>query len=77
MNFFDTAEVYAQGQSEVEMGKAIREMGIQREKIVVATKLYWGPWGGVNSQGLSKKHIIEGTKASLERLGMEYVDLCE
>ncbi|KAI9033019.1 NADP-dependent oxidoreductase domain-containing protein [Hyaloraphidium curvatum] len=74
-NFFDTAEVYAAGKSEIEMGKAVKELGAARQDLVIATKIYWGSGSGVNSQGLSKKHIIEGTTASLERLGLDYVDL--
>ncbi|KXS18691.1 putative voltage-gated K+ channel beta subunit [Gonapodya prolifera JEL478] len=74
-NFFDTAEGYARGASEVEMGKAIKELGIHRDDVVVSTKIFWGVKGGPNAMGLSRKHLIEGTKASLQRLGMDYVDL--
>jgi len=74
-NFFDTAEGYARGRSEVEMGKAIRELGIKRDDVVVSTKIFWGTKGGPNAWGLSRKHLVEGTKASLQRLGMDYVDL--
>ncbi|KXS14043.1 Aldo/keto reductase [Gonapodya prolifera JEL478] len=74
VNFFDTAEVYADGRSEIDMGKAFKNLGLKRSDLVIATKLFWGG-KGVNDQGLSRKHIIEGTKASLERLGTDYVDL--
>ncbi|KAJ3314783.1 ATP-sensitive inward rectifier potassium channel 1, partial [Gonapodya sp. JEL0774] len=74
VNFFDTAEVYADGRSEIDMGKAFKSLGVKRSDLVVATKLFWGG-PGINDQGLSRKHIIEGTKASLERLGLDYVDL--
>jgi voltage-dependent potassium channel beta subunit len=73
-NLFDTAEVYAEGRSEIEMGKALKKMGVAREDVVVTTKLFWGG-NTPNRQGLSRKHIIEGTKASLERLGLDYVDV--
>ncbi|KAF9021635.1 voltage-gated potassium channel beta-2 subunit [Hymenopellis radicata] len=75
INMFDTAEAYASGRSEVEMGRAIRELGIYRPDIVVTTKLFWGVKQGPNASGLSRKHIIEGTQQSLARLQMDYVDV--
>uniref|UniRef100_A0A0D3BH32 Serine/threonine specific protein phosphatases domain-containing protein n=1 Tax=Brassica oleracea var. oleracea TaxID=109376 RepID=A0A0D3BH32_BRAOL len=74
VNFFDNAEVYANGRAEEIMGMAIRELGWQRSDIVVSTKIFWGG-PGPNDKGLSRKHIIEGTKASLKRLDMDYVDV--
>ncbi|KAJ3414241.1 hypothetical protein HDV05_006858 [Chytridiales sp. JEL 0842] len=74
INFFDTAEVYANGKSEEVMGRAIKKYNWPRSSYVISTKIYWGG-SGVNEKGLSRKHIIEGTKASLQRLGLEYVDL--
>ncbi|KAI8916254.1 NADP-dependent oxidoreductase domain-containing protein, partial [Gorgonomyces haynaldii] len=74
INFFDTAEVYAGGKSEVSMGQAIKKFGWKRSDLVIATKIYWGG-PGPNDRGLSRKHIIEGLNASLERLQMDYVDL--
>lgn len=56
------------------MGQAIRELGWKRSDIVVSTKIFWGG-PGPNDKGLSRKHIVEGTKASLKRLEMEYVDV--
>ncbi len=73
-NFFDNAEVYADGQSEVVMGNAFRRLGWKRSDIVVSTKIYWGGQGP-NDHGLSRKHVVEGTKAALDRLQMDYVDL--
>ncbi|KAJ1547841.1 hypothetical protein HK405_004810 [Cladochytrium tenue] len=74
INFFDNAEVYAQGKSELAMGKAIRKHGWERSSFVISTKIYWG--GSLPNQlGLSRKHIVEGTKAALERLDLDYVDL--
>ncbi|ROT41122.1 voltage-gated potassium channel beta-1 subunit [Sodiomyces alkalinus F11] len=78
VNFFDTAEVYADGESEKVMGEAIRRYGWKRNDLVISTKIYWGAAFGdnpVNNKGLSRKHIIEGMDASLERLGLSYVDL--
>ncbi|KAJ3575000.1 hypothetical protein NPX13_g4181 [Xylaria arbuscula] len=78
INFFDCAEVYAEGKSEVVMGEAIRKFGWKRNDLVISTKLYWGVAFGdnpVNNKGLSRKHIIEGMDASLKRLGLDYVDL--
>jgi voltage-dependent potassium channel beta subunit len=72
INFFDNAEVYASGQSETIMGKILKDF--PRESLVVSTKLFWGG-EGPNDVGLSWKHIVEGTKRSLKRLDLEYVDL--
>jgi len=74
VNFFDNAEVYAGGQAEILMGKAIQKAGWTRSDLVVSTKIFWGG-SGPNDRGLSYKHIIEGTNAALERLQMDYVDL--
>ncbi|KAI8909285.1 hypothetical protein PhCBS80983_g00613 [Powellomyces hirtus] len=75
INFFDNAEVYAGGESERSMGRAIKHFGWKRSDLVISTKIYWGGGEGPNDKGLSRKHIIEGTKASLERLQLDYVDL--
>lgn len=56
------------------MGQAIKSLDWKRSDIVVSTKIFWGGQGP-NDKGLSRKHIVEGTKASLKRLGMEYVDV--
>lgn len=74
VNFFDNAEAYAHGESETIMGEAIRKAGWKRSDLVVSTKIFWGG-RGPNDRGLSRKHVIEGTEASLKRLGMDYVDL--
>jgi voltage-dependent potassium channel beta subunit len=74
VNFFDTAEVYAEGRSEIAMGKAIQRAGWKRSDLVLSTKVFWGG-EGVNDRGLSRKHIIEGLDASLARLQLDYVDL--
>ncbi|TVY53416.1 putative voltage-gated potassium channel subunit beta [Lachnellula cervina] len=78
INFFDCAEGYSGGESERVMGEAIKKFKWKRNDIVVSTKIYWGAANGenpVNNVGLSRKHIVEGVNASLERLGLDYVDL--
>lgn len=75
INFFDTADMYSVGVSEEILGKAIREIGIPRDRIVVATKLF-NPMGpDLNQRGLSRKHLRHAIEASLRRLGMDYIDL--
>ena len=74
VNYFDTAEAYAYGAAEVQLGKALKELNVPRKNIVVSTKLI-KVGTGPNDIGLSRKRIIEGTKASLRRLDMDYVDI--
>ena len=74
VNFFDNAEVYAGGKAELIMGEAFKKAGWKRSDLVVSTKIFWGGQGP-NDRGLSRKHIVEGTDAALERLQMDYVDL--
>ena len=74
INFFDTANAYSDGTSEEIVGRTLREMG-QRDELVVATKVFF-PWRDrPNTGGLSRKAIMTAIDASLQRLGMEYVDL--
>lgn len=73
VNFFDTANVYARGQAERVMGGALAEF--PRDSFVLATKVYFPMGYGPNDAGLSRKHVFEQCHASLERLGVEYVDL--
>jgi len=76
VNFFDNAEVYAGGKSEEVMGAALKKLGWRRGSYLVSTKFYWGLHDGVNEKNtLNRKRLIEGINGSLERLGMEYVDL--
>jgi len=78
VNFFDNAEAYASGRAETVMGNVIRKLGWRRSDLVISTKLFWGGKGpnrGPNDVGLSRKRIIEGTDASLERLQLDHVDL--
>lgn len=74
VNFFDNAEVYNAGVSESIMGEVIKKAGWKRTDLVLSTKIFWGG-DGPNDTGLSRKHILEGLDASLERMGVEYVDL--
>jgi voltage-dependent potassium channel beta subunit len=74
VNFFDNAEAYAGGKAEEMMGNIIQKEGWNRSDLVLSTKIFWGG-EGPNDTGLSFKHIIEGTNASLERMQTGYVDL--
>ena len=75
INFFDTADMYSKGLSEEVLGKSLKHFGVNRESVVIATKVYFNLTGEVNAGGLSRKHIMDAIDASLKRLGMEYVDL--
>ncbi len=75
INFFDTADMYSRGMSEQVLGKVLKELGIDRQSLVVATKVYFPMHEDPNGGGLSRKHILEAIDASLRRLGMDYVDL--
>jgi 1-deoxyxylulose-5-phosphate synthase len=74
VTFFDTADVYSRGASEVATGRLLAKY-ISRDDAVIATKVYSPMGPGENSRGLSRKHIMSGIDASLRRLGMDYVDL--
>src|SRR6202034_1018398 len=74
VTFFDTADVYSTGASEVTTGQLLGKM-FRRDDVVVATKVFSPMGPGENSKGLSRKHILSGIDASLERLDMDYVDL--
>lgn len=74
VNFFDNAEVYAAGQSEVIMGNALADLGWSRDSYCVSSKVFWG--GEKPTQrGLSRKHLFDACHASLKRLQVEYLDL--
>lgn len=75
INFFDTADVYSLGESERITGKLLKEFGVKRESIVVATKVFNPMSDDINDRGLSRKHILDSIDKSLQRLGMDYVDL--
>ncbi|TRY69738.1 hypothetical protein DNTS_035418, partial [Danionella cerebrum] len=74
VNLFDTAEVYSAGKAEIILGNIIRKKCWRRSSLVITTKLYWGG-KAETERGLSRKHIIEGLKGSLQRLQLEYVDV--
>lgn len=74
INFLDTADMYSQGASEEVTGRAVREHG-RRDELVVATKVFFPLGKGPNRGGLSRKHILQGCEASLERLGIDAIDL--
>jgi voltage-dependent potassium channel beta subunit len=73
INFFDNADMYANGQAEIVLGKAIKEL--PREELVISSKVFWPVGKGPNARGLSRKHITEAVHASLKRLGLDYLDL--
>jgi aryl-alcohol dehydrogenase-like predicted oxidoreductase len=74
VTFFDTADTYSHGASEVATGRILRKLAT-RDEVVVATKVFMPMTPGENGGGLSRKHILSAIDASLERLGMDYVDL--
>src|SRR5580693_1994968 len=75
ITFFDTADVYNGGQSEVITGRLLKQMFGMREEYVVATKVHGPTMPGENGRGLSRKHIMASIDGSLQRLGLDYVDL--
>ncbi len=75
INFFDTADVYSLGESERVTGKLLRDLGVNRQNIIIATKVNGQMSDDVNDKGLSRKHILDSIDKSLQRLQMEYVDL--
>ncbi|XP_037043380.1 versiconal hemiacetal acetate reductase-like [Bradysia coprophila] len=91
INFFDTADVYSSGLSEIILGKALKEIGAHRGRVVIATKCFFPVYDSpvglknfanfaqdpdlVNRVGLSRKHIFDAVEASLKRLGVDYIDL--
>ena len=74
ITFFDTADTYSNGASEVATGRLVTKM-LSRDEVVIATKVFMPVTPGENGGGLSRKHILSGIDASLTRLGMDYVDL--
>jgi aryl-alcohol dehydrogenase-like predicted oxidoreductase len=75
VNFVDTADVYTAGESEKMLGQSIKNLGIARKDIVVATKAFGRTGPGRNDIGASRGHILDAVEASLERLGTDYIDL--
>ncbi len=75
INFFDTADMYSLGRSEEVLGRALKDFGPSRDKLVIATKVFFPIGDDPNQKGLSRKHILHAIDASLRRLGTDYVDL--
>ena len=75
INFIDTANVYSEGLSEQMTGQAIRNLGLKRNELVIATKVRGKIGNNPNASGLSKKHILEQADASLSRMKLDYIDL--
>jgi len=75
INFFDTADVYSLGVSEEVLGRALKDFGPSRDRIVIATKVHGSMGDDPNLRGLSRKHIHHAIDDSLRRLGTDYVDL--
>ena len=82
INFFDTADVYSYGQSEVVLGQALKDCGVERDGVIIATKVRspmtgeaTAGTGDVNNVGLSRQHIFAAVEHSLRRLQTEYIDL--
>jgi aryl-alcohol dehydrogenase-like predicted oxidoreductase len=76
VNHFDTAEVYTNGQDEEDLGKVLKQINEPRELLVICTKVWKAPVGGLNGNGnTNKKHIRESLKSSLKRLQLDYVDV--
>jgi aryl-alcohol dehydrogenase (NADP+) len=75
INFFDTADMYSLGASEEVLGRALRDFGPGRDRVVIATKVFNAMGDDPNQRGLSRKHIRHAIEDSLRRLGTDYVDL--
>ncbi len=76
VNFFDNAEIYARGQSEIVMGRILRKMNWERSSYLVSSKAFFGDGGKLpNQTGLSRKHLFEACHAALKRLQVDYLDL--
>jgi aryl-alcohol dehydrogenase-like predicted oxidoreductase len=75
INLFDTANVYANGRSEEILGKSLRNLGVARDDVVIATKVASAMGEGPNRRGASRGHILSEVHASLKRLGLDHIDL--
>jgi 1-deoxyxylulose-5-phosphate synthase len=75
INFFDTADIYSLGVSEEILGRALKDVGPSRDRVVIATKVFNPMGDDPNQRGLSRKHIMHSIDDSLRRLGVDYVDL--
>jgi len=77
VNFFDNAEAYASGRSELVMGKLLKKLKWDRDSYIISSKVYWGarPNPLPTQRGLSRKHVVEACHQALERLQLDYLDL--
>ena len=75
INFFDTADTYSEGETEKITGNTLKKLGMRRENVVIATKVFYPMGVGPNEGGLSRKHILDAIDAFLRRLQLDYVDL--
>ncbi len=75
INFIDTANVYAGGRSEEIVGQSLKNLGIMRDQVVIATKVHGQMGEGPNARGASRGHILDQAKASLRRLQLDHIDL--
>ncbi|OAQ39169.1 aldo/keto reductase [Pedobacter psychrophilus] len=75
INFIDTANIYSEGVSEEMTGKAIKDLGLNRHELVIATKVRGKMGEGPNQSGLTRKHILQQAEESLKRLNVDYIDL--
>lgn len=75
VNFIDTADTYSDGNSERITGQALKNLGVKRDEIIVATKVFGDIGSGPNARGSSRSHVLDGAQASLERLQLEHIDL--
>ncbi|TIL81873.1 MAG: aldo/keto reductase, partial [Mesorhizobium sp.] len=75
VNFFDTADVYSFGASERLLGQSLRDLGVKRSDVIIATKVHGVMGEGPNQRGSSRGHIMDSVEASLERLQLDHIDL--
>ncbi len=75
VNFLDIADIYAKGEAEKAVGRAIRALGLRRQDLVISSKVFWPMSDNINDRGLSRKHIMESVEGSLRRIGTDYLDL--
>jgi len=75
INLFDTANIYADGRSEEILGRSLNNLGVTRDDVVIATKVYGAMGEGPNRRGASRRHILAECRASMKRLGVDHIDL--
>jgi aryl-alcohol dehydrogenase-like predicted oxidoreductase len=75
INFIDTADVYSMGGAERLLGQSLKNLGVKRSDVVIATKVYGEVGAGPNDRGASRGHIMDGVQRSLERMGLDHIDL--